>query len=186
MKRELSMGKNSVLKYPNFFIVMFGTSVHQYIWYITFPTFSCSYVLSLVTWSTIWLIYLLSHSLIGSIPSCYASHTTLVFSDSKSTSPLIRSITPSPLSLFLSLKTSCISKLSIRGVVFPDLIWWSSFLIIPPIRSSASDQHNRLVIIILLLSKVMPSCSYYVEKVLVCVTIAALTSCQPSSCVECT
>ena len=132
-----------------------------------------------------WLTYSSSYGLIGLILFCYASHTALVSSDNKSTSPFMRSITLSPLFLFSSLKTFCISKLLIRGVVFPDLIWWSFSLIMPSIRSSVFNQHNRLVTVILLLSEVMPSCSCCEEKKLVCVAIVALTGCQPSSCVKC-
>jgi len=185
MKRELSMGKDSVFKYPNSFIVMFGTLVCQYVWYIMFPMFSHSHILSLVMWPIMWLTYPLFHNSIGSILSCYASHTALVSSDSKSTSPLMRSITPSPLFLSLSSKTSCISKSSIRGVVFLVSIWWSSSLIMPPIRSSASDQCNRLVTVIFSLSEVMPSCSHCEEKKLVYVAIVVFTGCQPSLCVKC-
>ena len=100
--------------------------------------FPRSHVLSLVTWPIMWLAYLLFHNLISSIPSCYAFYIVLVSSDNKSTSPLMRSVTLPPLSPSLSLKTFCISKLLIRGVVFPDSICLSSFLTIPPIRSSAS------------------------------------------------
>ena len=126
------------------------------------------------------------YNLIGLILSCYVSYTALVFSDNKSINLFIRFVTPSPLSLSLSLKTSCISKLLIRGVVFPDLIWWSFFLIMFFIRSSAFNYHNRLVIIILSLSEVMLLYSYCEEKKLVCVIITVFTGCQPSSCVKCT
>ena len=133
-----------------------------------------------------WLAYSLSYNLISLNTCTIALYTSTISPSSISTSPLIRSITLFPLSLFLSLKTSCISKLLIRGVVFSNSIWWFSFLIISPIRSFVFNQYNRLVTVILLLSKVMPSCSCCVEKVLVCVVIAALTGCQPSSCVKCT
>ena len=132
-----------------------------------------------------WLTYPLFHSSIGLIPFYYTSYTALVSSNNKSTSLFIRSVTPSPLSLSLSLKTSCISKSLIRGVVFPDSIWWSSSLIMSSIRSSASDWHNRLVTVILLLSEVMPLCFYCKEKKLVYIIIAIFTDCQPSLCVEC-
>ena len=134
---------------------------------------------------SMWLIYSSFHSLIRSIPSYATYYTAWVSSDNKSTSPFMRSVTPSPLSLSSFSKTSCISKSSIRGVVFSDSIWWSSFLIMPSIRSSVSDYYNRLVTIILLLSEVMPSCSCCEEKKLVYVTIMALTRYQPSSCVKC-
>jgi len=134
---------------------------------------------------SLWLTYSLSHNLIGSNPSYVAYYTAWVFSDNKSISPYIRSITLFPLSPFLSLKTSCISKSLIRGVVFPNLIWWSLFLIMSLIRSSVSDYCNRLVTVILLLGKVMPFYSCCVEKALVCVVIVSLTGRQLSSCIKC-
>jgi len=133
-----------------------------------------------------WLTYFSFYNSIGLNPSCMAYYTTWVSSDNKSTSPYIRSVTLPPLFLSLSLKTSCISKLLIRGIVFPDLIWWSLFLIMPLIRSSVSDYCNWLVTTILLFSEVMLSYSHCVEKALVCVIIAVLTKCQPSSYIKCT
>jgi len=134
---------------------------------------------------SMWLTYSSSYSSIRLNSSCIAYYTTWVSSDSMSISPFMRSITLPPLSPSLSLKTSCISKLLIRGVVFLNLFWWSSFLIMPLIRSSASDYCNWLITTILSLGKVMPSCSCCVEKVLVCVTIAFLTGRQLSSCIKC-
>ena len=55
----------------------------------------------------------------------------------------------------------------------------------PPIKSSLSNYYNRLVTIILSLSEVMPSCSRYADKKLVCVAIAAPSGCQPSFYAEC-
>ena len=49
------------------------------------------------------------------------------------------------------------------------------------IRSSASACCAKLVAVILLLSEIIPSCSHYVEKKLVCVIIIAPFGCQPSS-----
>ena len=134
---------------------------------------------------SMWLAYSLFYDLIRLNPFCVAYYTTWVSSDSMSTSLFIRSVILPPLSPSLSLKTSCISKLLIRDVVFPNSFWWSLFLIMPFIRSSASDCYNRLVTIIFLLDEVMPLCSHCEEKKLVCVAIAVLTGCQPSSCVEC-
>ena len=51
----------------------------------------------------------------------------------------------------------------------------------PFIRSLLSDYYNRLVTTILSLSKVMPSCSRYAKKKLVCIVIAAPSGRQPSS-----
>ena len=56
----------------------------------------------------------------------------------------------------------------------------------PPIRSLASKRRTYTVAVILLLSEIMPSCSCCEEKKLVCVTIMAPFSCQPSFCVKCT
>jgi hypothetical protein len=44
----------------------------------------------------------------------------------------------------------------------------------------------KLVTMIFLLSEIMPFCSCYVEKGLICVAIAALSSYQPSFYAECT
>src|SRR6266568_3830311 len=52
--------------------------------------------------------------------------------------------------------------------------------------SASSVCHNCVVIKILSLSEIMPLCSHCDEKGLVYITIALLTSHQPSSCVECT
>jgi hypothetical protein len=51
----------------------------------------------------------------------------------------------------------------------------------PPIRSSISNYYNRLVTTILSLGVVIPSYSRYIEKKLVYIIIAALSSRQPSS-----
>ena len=55
----------------------------------------------------------------------------------------------------------------------------------PPIRSLASERYTYIIAVILLFSKIMPSCSCYMEKKLVYIIIIALFSCQPSSCVKC-
>jgi hypothetical protein len=39
----------------------------------------------------------------------------------------------------------------------------------------------KLIVVILLLSEIIPSYSCYIEKGLICITIIALSSCQPSS-----
>ena len=56
----------------------------------------------------------------------------------------------------------------------------------PPIRSLAFERCAYIVAVILLLSEIMPSYSCYKEKKLVCITIIASFSRQPSSCVKCT
>jgi hypothetical protein len=102
------------------------------------------------------------------------------------TTAIIRSITLSPSSLSLSLKISLISKLLIRGIAFPSLIWWPLSFLIPPIRSSLSNYCNQLVTIILLLGEVILSYSCYMEKKLVYIAITSLSGRQPSSYAKCT
>jgi hypothetical protein len=58
----------------------------------------------------------------------------------------------------------------------------------PPIRSLVFKHlayHSKLIAVILLFSKIMPSCSRYMEKGLVYIIITALFSCYPSSCFKC-
>ena len=50
----------------------------------------------------------------------------------------------------------------------------------PPVRSTAFRRHNKLMLLILSISKVMPSCSYYIKKGLLCIAIMSPFSCQPS------
>ena len=52
----------------------------------------------------------------------------------------------------------------------------------PPIRSIASKYCACVVAVILLLSEIMPTCSRYAEKGLVCIAIANFSARQPSSC----
>jgi hypothetical protein len=59
----------------------------------------------------------------------------------------------------------------------------------PPVRSlvfKCLAYHSKLVAVIFLFSEIMPSCSHYIEKGLVYITITALFSRQPSSCSVCT
>ena len=55
----------------------------------------------------------------------------------------------------------------------------------PPIKSSASKYYAYIVTLILSLGVIMPIYSYYIEKKLVCVTIIASSSHQPSSYSKC-
>ena len=55
----------------------------------------------------------------------------------------------------------------------------------PLIKSSASTYYTTLVAITLLLSEIMPSCSYYKEKKLVYIIIAAPFNCQTFSYIKC-
>ena len=55
----------------------------------------------------------------------------------------------------------------------------------PPTRSSASRHYNKLITLILSISKVMPSCSYYIKKGLVYIIITAPSSRQPLSYTKC-
>ena len=56
----------------------------------------------------------------------------------------------------------------------------------PLIRSLASKCCAYVVLVILLLGEIMPMCSRWAEKKLVCITIAAPFNRQPSSCLKCT
>ena len=59
----------------------------------------------------------------------------------------------------------------------------------PPVKSLAlkhSACYSKLIAVILLLSKIMPTCSYYIEKGLVYIVITALFNCQPFLYTECT
>ena len=84
----------------------------------------------------------------------------------------IKSVTPTPFSLSSSSK-NLVSKLLIRGVLYPDLIWWLLLFLIPPIRSLASECCTYAIAVILLLSEIMPSCSRCNEKKLVYIIIMA-------------
>ena len=94
---------------------------------------------------------------------------------------ITKSITLSSPSLSLSLKILPISRLSIRGTVFSYLICCHPSLMPPSI---ASIYCVTLITLILFISKVMPSCSCYVKKGLIYITIAALSSRQPLSYAE--
>ena len=54
----------------------------------------------------------------------------------------------------------------------------------PPVKSSASRCRNKLVSLIFSISKVMPSCSHYIERGLLCVIIVSPSSRQPLSCAK--
>ena len=54
------------------------------------------------------------------------------------------------------------------------------------IRSSVFKRRAYIVAVILLLSKIMPTCSYYVLKRLVYIIIIAFLNCQPSFYIKCT
>ena len=56
----------------------------------------------------------------------------------------------------------------------------------PFIRSLVSKCRVYTVAVILLLGEIIPSCSHYKEKKLVCVIIIAPFSCQPFSYIKCT
>ena len=133
-----------------------------------------------------WLSYPLSYGFTGFISSIFC---ILILTQYKSlfstyTILFIRSITPTPFFLFLSLKNS-VFKLLIRGVLYPDLIWWLLLFLMPPIRSLASKCCTYTVAVILLLGKIMPFYSYCKEKKLVYIAIIIPFSCQPSSCIKC-
>ena len=128
-----------------------------------------------------WLGYPSSHGSTGSIESTSSPRSCLSILNTDNT----RSVTPSPSSSSSSSKILPISKLLIRGVAFPDLIWWPVFLM-PPTRSTASSRRLALVLTIFSLGEIMPSCSRCSEKGLLYVAIASPSGRQPSSCAECT
>ena len=75
-------------------------------------------------WLVMWLSYPLSYSSTGSISPVFCVLTTNLSKSSLSTYTIqyIKSVTPTPFSLALSLKIILISKLLIRGVHYPKLI----------------------------------------------------------------
>ena len=91
--------------------------------YLYIPTFLYSYIFNSCYMLFIWLSYPLSYSFTNSISSVSC---VLILNQYKSlfstcTILFIKSITPTPSSIFLSLKNS-ISKLLIRGILYPNLI----------------------------------------------------------------
>ena len=104
-------------------------------------------------------------------------------SSSRDISP-IRFIILPPFSPSLTLKTSYISKLFTKGVVFPISIWWPLLLIITP--SCSLLYYTKLVSVILSASKIILTCSHCAEKGLIYVAITSPTSRQPLLCAECT
>jgi len=84
-----------------------------------------AYILSLIHVLSFLLYNLSYHSLLHSLISFIMAHATSTNSLSSALSScdtyLIRSITPTSSSLSLSLKTSIISRLSIKGAVLPSL-----------------------------------------------------------------
>ena len=137
-------------------------SIHQYM--------ACprTHVLMYWVWIT-WLAYPLSYDLTGSIilTSSYKSYLNNrhIFTT--------KSITLFLSSLDLSLKIPPFFRSFIRGTVSSNSICCLLFLI-PP--SLASIYYTILITLILSISKVMPSCSYYIKKGLIYVIIIALSS----------
>ena len=125
-----------------------------------------------------WLTYPLSYDLTGSIISTSSYKSRL----SNWYTCITRSVTLSPPSLALSLKILPIFRLSTRGAVFSYSI--CCHLSLMP-SSEASIYYAALIALILFISEVIPSCSYYIKKGLVYVTIAALFGHQPLSYAEC-
>jgi len=131
----------------------------------------------------------LSHSSIGSIIVCATSTNSLSSALSSYNTYLIKFITLASSSLSLSLKTSVIFRLLIRGIVLPSLfasicIKW---LIMPKYSLLSQLQHYaKTVTFILLSSEVILLCSCCTKEGLVYITIMAPSSCQPSSYFECT
>ena len=95
-------------------------------WYISIlvyphiPTFLCFYILSFTT----WLSYPLSYGFTSSISFTFYALTLTLYKSPFSTYIIlfIKSIIPTPPFLSLSLKSSSIFKLLIKGVLCPILI----------------------------------------------------------------
>jgi len=133
--------------------------------------------------------YSLSHGLISSIIAYAISTNSLSSALSSCNTCLIKSITLTSSSLSLSLKTFIISKLLIKGVVLPFLFTsiYAKWLIILKYPLLLQTQRRaKTITFILLSSEVILSCSCCVKEGLVYIAIAALSSCQLSSCFECT
>jgi len=129
------------------------------------------------------------HSLIGSIVAYATSTNSLSSALSSCDIYLIRSITLASSSLSLSLKTSVISRLLIRGVVLLFLFAsvYTKWLIMPKHPLLLQLQHYaKTVAFILSFSKVILLCSRCTKEGLVYVAIAAPSSHQPSFCFKCT
>ena len=126
---------NSKIYYKKENYLKVRTAVFKYItppivkglvyWYIGIsvyytPAFLCSHILSF----TMWLGYPLFYGSTGSISSAFYILILTQYKSPFSTYTIlfIRSVIPAPSSLFLSLKSSSISKLLIRGVLYPNLI----------------------------------------------------------------
>jgi len=124
------------------------------------------------------------YSSIGSIVA-YATFTNSLSSALSSYNTyLIRSITLTSSPLSSSLKTSVISKLSIKGAVLLSLFTsvCAKWLIIPLQRLLSQVQCRAYVVaVILSLSEIILLYSCCVKKGLVYITITVLSSCQPSS-----
>jgi len=96
---------------------------------------------------------------------------------------LIKSVTLTSSFLSSSLKISVISRLLIRDIVLLSLFTsvYAKWLIMPLQQSLPQVYcHACVVAVILLLGKIILIYSYYTNKKLVCIAIAALSSCQPS------
>ena len=112
--------KTAVFKYITPLIVK--GLVYWYVGILVYhvPAFLYFYVLS----STIWLSYPLSYGFTSFISPTFYVLILIQYKSLFSTCTilLIRSVTPAPSFLFLSLKSSSISKLLIRGVLCSILI----------------------------------------------------------------
>ena len=147
---------------------MLSTLVYQYV--STSRTRVLAY-LRTKSWIT-WLAYPLSYNLTGFI-ILTSSYSSCRFYFTNWYTSIIKSITLSSPSLSLFLKILSISRLFIRGIVSSYLIYCYPSLI-PP--SVTSIHYATLITLILSISKVMPSCSYYIKKGLVYIIIVSPSS----------
>jgi len=131
----------------------------------------------------------LSHSSIGSIIVCATSTNSSSSALSSCDTYLIRFITLTSSSLPLSLKTSIISKLPIKGAILSSLFTFIRakwLIILLQWLLPQAQRYTYIIAVILSLSKVIPLCSYCIKKGLVYIAIAAPSSHQPSFYFKCT
>jgi hypothetical protein len=131
-----------------------------------------------------WLIYPLSHSSTGSIPLTNLLRSRLNSLITNTTS-IFRFITLAFSFPALSLKILSISKFSIKGVLYPNLIYQLLFLILF-IKFTASKHYTLLTILISLNGEIISSYFCYAKKGLVYIALTSPFRRQPSFCLKCT
>ena len=120
LKVKTVIFKYITLPYSNSWFVL----TFLYILYTELDTFSTQVYLIYSPWLVMWLGYPSSYSFTGSISPTFRALTLIQykFSLNTCTALYIKSITPTPSSLALSLKIILISKSLIKGILCPNLI----------------------------------------------------------------